>query len=149
MMMVKRKRPDKATLVIVVLVMLAIVLTVKQFPKKAVSLIPEKMLNFSCSVARESISGAEEIDLTNTQKKALLEEMEEILIVRQGFSEGRIGPYDKYIYRVCFENKQMISEKKGYFECEIDDCGKIYTQQGSYRMIGDFSGVLTLLDGLF
>lgn len=53
------------------------------------------------------------------------------------------------IYRVCFENKQMISEKKGYFECEIDDCGKIYTQQGSYRMIGDFSGVLTLLDGLF
>ena len=60
--------------------------------------------------------------------------------ILRGTSDGKIGPYDQYVYRFSFENQQEIS---------MDDRGTLYTQKGGYTMTGDFSGVLDLLNGWF
>ena len=135
---------------IVVLALLAVIVIAKPFPQKASAVFPEKLLELPCTVARESIDGAEKIDLTNDQKGALLNELETIQAVRRGTScllytsdaasDGKIGPYDQYVYRFSFENQQEIS---------MDDRGTLYTQKGGYTMTGDFSGVLDLLNGWF
>ena len=70
---------------IVVLALLAVIVIAKPFPQKASAVFPEKLLELPCTVARESIDGAEKIDLTN------------------------VGPYDRYVYRFSFENQQEIS----------------------------------------
>ena len=120
--------------------MLAVIVIVKPFPQKASAVFPEKLLELPCTVARESIDGAEKIDLTNDQKGALLNELETIQVVRRGTSDSKVGPYDQYVYRFSFENQQEIS---------MDDRGTLYTQKGGYTMTGDFSGVLDLLNGWF
>ena len=74
------------------------------------------------------------------QKEALLNELETVQAVRRGTSDGKIGPYDRYVYRFSFENQQEIS---------MDDRGTLYTQRGGYTMTGDISGVLDLLNGWF
>ena len=125
---------------IVVLALLAVIVIAKPFPQKASAVFPEKLLELSCTVARESIDGAEKIDLTNDQKGALLNELETIQAVRRGTSDGKIGPYDQYVYRFSFENQQEIS---------MDDRGTLYTQKSGYTMTGDFSGVLDLLNSWF
>ena len=125
---------------IVVLALLAVIVIAKPFPQKASAVFPEKLLELSCTVARESIDGAEKIDLTNDQKGALLNELETIQAVRRGTSDGKIGPYDQYVYRFSFENQQEIS---------MDDRGTLYTQRGGYTMTEDISGVLDLLNGWF
>mgnify|MGYP001238924387 CR=1 FL=1 len=68
---------------IVVLALLAVIVIAKPFPQKASAVFPEKLLELPCTVARESIDGAEKIDLTNDQKGALLNELETIQAVRQ------------------------------------------------------------------
>ena len=73
-------------------------------------------------------------------KEALLNELETVQAVRRGTSDGKIGPYDQYVYRFSFENQQEIS---------MDDRGTLYTQRGGYTMTGDISGVLDLLNGWF
>ena len=118
---------------IVVLALLAVIVIAKPFPQKASAVFPEKLLELSCTVARESVDGAERRDLTDAQKEALLNE-------RLGTSDGKIGPYDQYVYRFSFENQQEIS---------MDDRGTLYTQRGGYTMTGDISGVLDLLNGWF
>lgn len=125
---------------IVVLALLAVIVIAKPFPQKASAVFPEKLLELPCTVARESIDGAEKIDLTNDQKGALLNELETVQAVRRGTSDGKIGPYDQYVYRFSFENQQEIS---------MDDRGTLYTQKGGYTMTGDISGVLDLLNGWF
>ena len=125
---------------IVVLALLAVIVIVKPFPQKASAVFPEKLLELSCTVARESIDGAEKIDLTNDQKGALLNELETIQAVRRGTSDSKVGPYDRYVYRFSFENQQEIS---------MDDRGTLYTQKSGYTMTGDFSGVLDLLNSWF
>lgn len=129
---------------IVVLALLAVIVIAKPFPQKASAVFPEKLLELPCTVARESIDGAEKIDLTidltNDQKGALLNELETIQVVRRGTSDSKVGPYDQYVYRFSFENQQEIS---------MDDRGTLYTQKGGYTMTGDFSGVLDLLNGWF
>ena len=149
MTLVKRKIPDKIVLVIIGLIILVVILAIEQFPKRAMLLIPENMLSCSCSVERESIDGAEKIYLTDAQKRALIDKLGEVLIVRRGFSEGKIGPYDKFVYKINFEDEQFIQRKKNSFECKVDDHGKIYTQQSGYKIIGDFSDLLIFLDELF
>ena len=124
----------------VVLALLAVIVIVKPFPQKAAAVFPEKLLELSCGVARESIDGAETCSLTAPQKEALLKELETVRVVRRGTSDGKIGPYDQYVYRFSFEDQQEIS---------VDDRGNIYTQKGGYTMTGDFSGLLTLLNGWF
>lgn len=125
---------------IVVLALLAVIVIAKPFPQKASAVFPEKLLELSCTVARESIDGAEKIDLTNDQKGALLNELETIQVVRRGTSDSKVGPYDRYVYRFSFENQQEIS---------MDDRGTLYTQKGGYTMTGDISGVLDLLNSWF
>ena len=125
---------------IVVLALLAVIVIAKPFPQKASAVFPEKLLALSCTVARESIDGAEKIDLTNDQKGALLNELETVQAVRLGTSDSKVGPYDRYVYRFSFENQQEIS---------MDDRGTLYTQKGGYTMTGDISGVLDLLNGWF
>ena len=125
---------------IVVLALLAVIVIAKPFPQKASAEFPEKLLELPCTVARESIDGAEKIDLTNDQKGALLNELETIQAVRRGTSDSKVGPYDRYVYRFSFENQQEIS---------MDDRGTLYTQKSGYTMTGDFSGVLDLLNGWF
>ena len=120
--------------------MIAVIVIVKPFPQKASAVFPEKLLEFSCTVARESVDGAERRNLTDAQKEALLNELETIQVVRRGTSDGKIGPYDRYVYRFSFENQQEIS---------MDDRGTLYTQRGGYTMTGDISGVLDLLNGWF
>ena len=117
---------------IVVLALLAVIVIAKPFPQKASAVFPEKLLELPCTVARESIDGA--------QKKALLNELETIQVVRRGTSDSKVGPYDQYVYRFSFENQQEIS---------MDDRGTLYTQRGGYTMTGDISGVLDLLNGWF
>ena len=125
---------------IVVLALLAVIVIAKPFPQKASAVFPEKLLELSCTVARESIDGAEKIDLTNDQKEALLKELETVQAVRLGTSDSKVGPYDRYVYRFSFENQQEIS---------MDDRGTLYTQKGGYAMTGDISCVLDLLNGWF
>ena len=125
---------------IVVLALLAVIVIAKPFPQKASAVFPETRLELPCTVARESIDGAEKIDLTNDQKGALLNELETVQAVRLGTSDSKVGPYDRYVYRFSFENQQEIS---------MDDRGTLYTQKGGYTMTGDISGVLDLLNGWF
>ena len=125
---------------IVVLALLAVIVIAKPFPQKASAVFPEKLLELSCAVARESVDGAERRDLTDAQKEALLNELETIQVVRRGTSDSKVGPYDRYVYRFSFENQQEIS---------MDDRGTLYTQKGGYTMTGDISGVLDLLNGWF
>lgn len=120
--------------------MLAVIVIVKPFPQKASAVFPEKLLELSCTVARESVDGAERRDLTDAQKEALLNELETIQVVRRGTSDSKVGPYDQYVYRFSFENQQEIS---------MDDRGTLYTQKSGYTMTGDFSGVLDLLNSWF
>ena len=90
---------------IVVLALLAVIVIAKPFPQKASAVFPEKLLALSCTVARESVDGAERRDLTDAQKEALLNELETVQAVRLGTSDGKIGPYDQYVYRFSFENQ--------------------------------------------
>ena len=123
-----------------VVVLIAVIVIVKPFPQKASAVFPEKLLALPCTVTRESVDGAEKIDLTNDQKEALLKELKALQVVRRGTPDGRLGPYDQYVYRFSFENQQEIS---------MDDRGTLYTQRGGYTMTGDFSGVLDLLNSWF
>ena len=122
------------------MVLIAVIVIAKPFPQKASAVFPEKLLELPCTVARESIDGAEKIDLTNDQKEALLKELKALQVVRRGTPDGKLGPYDQYVYRFSFENQQEIS---------MDDRGTLYTQKGGYTMTGDISGVLDLLNGWF
>ena len=122
------------------MVLIAVIVIAKPFPQKALAVFPEKLLELPCTVARESIDGAEKIDLTNDQKEALLKELKALQVVRRGTPDGKLGPYDQYVYRFSFENQQEIS---------MDDRGTLYTQRGGYTMTGDFSGVLDLLNSWF
>ena len=88
-----------------VVVLTAVIVIVKPFPQKASAVFPEKLLALSCTVARESVDGAERRDLTDAQKEALLNELETVQAVRLGTSDGKIGPYDQYVYRFSFENQ--------------------------------------------
>ena len=124
----------------VVVVLIAVIVIVKPFPQKASAVFPEKLLALPCTVTRESVDGAEKIDLTNDQKEALLKELKALQVVRRGTPDGKLGPYDQYVYRFSFENQQEIS---------MDDRGTLYTQRGGYTMTGDFSGVLDLLNSWF
>ena len=124
----------------VAVVLIAVIVIVKPFPQKASAVFPEKLLALSCTVARESVDGAERRDLTDAQKEALLNELETVQAVRLGTSDSKVGPYDRYVYRFSFENQQEIS---------MDDRGTLYTQKGGYTMTGDFSGVLDLLNSWF
>ena len=135
-----KKRISVPFLAAAIVVLIAVIVIVKPFPQKASAVFPEKLLELSCAVARESVDGAERRDLTDAQKEALLNELETIQVVRRGTSDSKVGPYDQYVYRFSFENQQEIS---------MDDRGTLYTQRGGYTMTGDFSGVLDLLNGWF
>lgn len=135
-----KKRISVPFLAAAIVVLIAVIVIVKPFPQKASAVFPEKLLELSCAVARESVDGAERRDLTDAQKEALLNELETIQVVRRGTSDSKVGPYDQYVYRFSFENQQEIS---------MDDRGTLYTQKGGYTMTGDFSGVLDLLNGWF
>ena len=54
----------------VAVVLIAVIVIVKPFPQKASAVFPEKLLALSCTVARESVDGAERRDLTDAQKEA-------------------------------------------------------------------------------
>lgn len=135
-----KKRISVPFLAAVVVVLIAVIVIVKPFPQKASAVFPEKLLALPCTVTRESVDGAEKIDLTNDQKEALLKELKALQVVRRGTPDGKLGPYDQYVYRFSFENQQEIS---------MDDRGTLYTQRGGYTMTGDFSGVLDLLNSWF
>lgn len=135
-----KKRISVPFLAAVFVVLIAVIVIVKPFPQKASAVFPEKLLELSCTVARESVDGTEKIDLTNDQKEALLNELETVQAVRRGTSDSKVGPYDQYVYRFSFEIQQEIS---------MDDRGTLYTRKGGYTMTGDISGVLDLLNGWF
>ena len=135
-----KKKISVPFLAAVVVVLIAVIVIVKPFPQKASAVFPEKLLELSCTVARESVDGAEKIDLTDVQREALLKELETVQAVRRGTSDGKIGPYDQYVYRFSFENQQ---------ETLMDDRGTLYTQKGGYAMTGDISCVLDLLNSWF
>ena len=141
----------KMTTAVVVLAISIVIITVatKQFPQKAISLIPEDMSIISCSVTGNTIDGAEVSLLTDTQQKNLLSALEKNLVVPRGFPNDMIGPYDKYVYTVLLEYMSAESTETLHFECKIDDRGKIYTQYRSYSIIGDFSDTLSFLNSLF
>ncbi len=92
---------------------------------------------------------AEDSPLTKAQQEELLEKLEETQMVRRGSSPDKIGPYDNYVYTLSFEGTQAKSEEPVFYECKIDDRGKLYTQHGGYSIIGDFSDLYTFLDSLF
>lgn len=135
-----KKRISVPFLAAVVVVLIAVIVIVKPFPQKASAVFPEKLLALPCTVTRESVDGAEKIDLTNDQKEALLKELKALQVVRRGTPDGKLGPYDQYVYCFSFENQQEIS---------MDDRGTLYTQRGGYTMTGDISGVLDLLNSWF
>ena len=135
-----KKRISVSFLAAVVVVLIAVIVIAKPFPQKASAVFPEKLLKLSCTVARESVDGAEKRDLTDVQREALLKELETVQAVRRGTSDGKIGPYDQYVYRFSFENQQEIL---------MDDRGTLYTQKGGYAMTGDISCVLDLLNSWF
>ena len=122
------------------MVLIAVIVIAKPFAQKAWAVFREKLLALPCTVARGSVEGGEKIDLTNDQKEALLKELKALQVVRRGTPDGKLGPYDQYVYRFSFENQQEIS---------MDDRGTLYTQRGGYTMTGDFSGVLDLLNSWF
>ena len=95
-----------------------------------------------------SSDNVEASPLTKAQQEELLEKLEETQMVRRGSSPDKIGPYDKYVYTLSFEGAQT-TEEPVFYECKIDDRGKLYTQQGGWSIIGDSSKLLTFLDSLF
>ena len=96
---------------IVVLALLAVIVIAKPFPQKASAVFPEKLLELSCTVARESIDGAEKIDLTNDQKGALLNELETIQAVRRGTSDGKIGMCTASALKISRRSQWMTAER--------------------------------------
>ena len=73
-----KKRISVPFLAAVVVVLIAVIVIVKPFPQKASAVFPEKLLELSCTVARESVDSAERRDLTDAQKEALLNETPEV-----------------------------------------------------------------------
>lgn len=144
----KRKRAAKTAIMALVLGALVLIVVVKQFPQKATALLPEGFSVSSCRVTRMSSDKAEDYPLTKAQQEDLLEKLEETQMVRRGSSPDKIGPYDKYVYTISFEGAQT-TEEPVFYECKIDDRGKLYTQQGGWSIIGDSSKLLTFLDSLF
>lgn len=144
----KRKRVAKTAIIALVLGVLVLIVVVKQFPQKATALLPEGFSVSSCRVTRMSSDKAEDSPLTKAQQEELLEKLEETQMVRRGSSPDKIGPYDKYVYTLSFEGAQT-TEEPVFYECKIDDRGKLYTQHGGYSIIGDFSDLHTFLDSLF
>lgn len=144
----KRKRAAKTAIIALVLGVLVLIVVVKQFPQKATALLPEGFSVSSCRVTRMSSDKAEDSPLTKAQQEELLEKLEETQMVRRGSSPDKIGPYDKYVYTLSFEGAQT-TEEPVFYECKIDDRGKLYTQHGGYSIIGDFSDLHTFLDSLF
>lgn len=144
----KRKRAAKTAIIALVLGVLVLIVVVKQFPQKATALLPDSFSISSCRVTRMSSDKAEDSPLTKAQEE-LLEKLEETQMVRRGSSPDKIGPYDNYVYTLSFEGTQAKSEEPVFYECKIDDRGKLYTQHGGYSIIGDFSDLYTFLDSLF
>lgn len=144
----KRKRAAKTAIMALVLGALVLIVVVKQFPQKATALLPEGFSVSSCRVTRMSSDKAENYPLTKAQQEDLLEQLEETQMVRRGSSPDKIGPYDNYVYTISFEGAQT-TEEPVFYECKIDDRGKLYTQQGGWSIIGDSSKLLTFLDSLF
>ena len=145
----KRKRAAKTAIIALVLGALVLIVVVKQFPQKAAVLLPEGFSISSSRVTRMSSDKAEDFPLTKAQQEDLLEKLEETQMVRRGSSPDQIGPYDHYVYTLSFEGTQAKSEEPVFYECKIDDRGKLYTQQGGWSIIGDSSKLLTFLDSLF
>ena len=52
-----KKRISLPFLAAVVVVLIAVIVIVKPFPQKASAVFPEKLLELSCTVARESVDG--------------------------------------------------------------------------------------------
>lgn len=144
----KRKRAAKTAIIALVLGALVLIVVVKQFPQKATALLPDSFSISSCRVTRMSSDNVEDSPLTKAQQEELLEKLEETQMVRRGSSPDKIGPYDKYVYTLSFEGAQT-TEEPVFYECKIDDRGKLYTQQGGWSIIGDSSKLLTFLDSLF
>lgn len=144
----KRKRAAKTAIIALVLGVLVLIVVVKQFPQKATALLPDSFSISSCRVTRMSSDNVEASPLTKAQQEELLEKLEETQMVRRGSSPDKIGPYDNYVYTLSFEGAQT-TEEPVFYECKIDDRGKLYTQQGSWSIIGDSSKLLTFLDSLF
>mgnify|MGYP000596220166 CR=1 FL=1 len=144
----KRKRAAKTAIIALVLGVLVLIVVVKQFPQKATALLPDSFSISSCRVTRMSSDNVEASPLTKAQQEELLEKLEETQMVRRGSSPDKIGPYDKYVYTLSFEGAQT-TEEPVFYECKIDDRGKLYTQQGGWSIIGDSSKLLTFLDSLF
>ena len=65
-----KKRISVPFLAAVVVVLIAVIVIVKPFPQKASAVFPEKLLELSCTVSRESVDGAEKRDLTDVQKES-------------------------------------------------------------------------------
>lgn len=145
----KRKRAAKTAIIALVLGALVLIVVVKQFPQKATALLPDSFSISSCRVTRMSSDNVEDSPLTKAQQEELLEKLEETQMVRRGSSPDKIGPYDNYVYTLSFEGTQAKSEEPVFYECKIDDRGKLYTQHGGYSIIGDFSDLYTFLDSLF
>lgn len=144
----KRKRAAKTAIIALVLGALVLIVVVKQFPQKATALLPDSFSISSCRVTRMSSDNVEDSPLTKAQQEELLEKLEETQMVRRGSSPDKIGPYDKYVYTLSFEGAQT-TEEPVFYECKIDDRGKLYTQHGGWSIIGDSSKLLTFLDSLF
>lgn len=144
----KRKRAAKTAIIALVLGVLVLIVVVKQFPQKATALLPDSFSISSCRVTRMSSNNVEDSPLTKAQQEELLEKLEETQMVRRGSSPDKIGPYDKYVYTLSFEGAQT-TEEPVFYECKIDDRGKLYTQHGGWSIIGDSSKLLTFLDSLF
>lgn len=144
----KRKRAAKTAIIALVLGVLVLIVVVKRFPQKATALLPDSFSISSCRVTRMSSDNVEASPLTKAQQEELLEKLEETQMVRRGSSPDKIGPYDKYVYTLSFEGAQT-TEEPVFYECKIDDRGKLYTQQGGWSIIGDSSKLLTFLDSLF
>ena len=144
----KRKRAAKTAIIALVLGALVLIVVVKQFPQKATALLPDSFSVSSCRVTRMSSDKAEDSPLTKAQQEELLEQLEETQMVRRGSSPDKIGPYGHYVYTLSFEGAQT-TEEPVFYECKIDDRGKLYTQHGGYSIIGDFSDLHTFLDSLF
>ena len=145
----KYKRAIKPAVITLVLGVLVLIVAVKLLPQKATALLPDSFSISSCRVTRMSSDKAEDSPLKKAQQEELLEKLEETQMVRRGSSPDQIGPYDHYVYTLSFEGTQAKSEEPVFYECKIDDRGKLYTQHGGYSIIGDFSDLHTFLDTLF
>ena len=99
---------------IVVLALLAVIVIAKPFPQKASAVFPEKLLELPCTVARESVDGAEKIDLTNDQKEALLNELETVQAVRLEPLTARLVP----TIGMCTASALKISRRSQWMTAE-------------------------------